>query len=256
MFIRNLLEKLYFFFKKIPSYIDVKRVPDGKRYLIDSSNITIGNMPWKPGWNKDFEWGLDPHFRWNKPYSQDTSSLENIAVEDGRIVMTLPKESNSKEAVLFSNFTIKYGTVRALVKLPKIKGAWSAFWLFGTNGMPEHDIFEHCGGWENKVSVTHHWGYDYNGVKGKKATRWNARENKNFTPREGYYLYEVELTPYKTTYSINGVKVRTMKQGLSSGENTVIFGVGKGDYCNSNVSQAIETDAKMSIQYIEVFKIS
>ena len=258
MDIRSFFESRWFKCTKFQSYekyLKNERIPDGDRTIITPENITIGNMPWQEGWNKNYVEGEDPMFRDNLPYDQQGASSDNITITQDEIIMTKPKEAESKDAYLYSNFTIKYGTVRALLKTPNVDGIWSAFWLFGTDGMPEHDMIEHCGQWKNETACTHHWGYDYNGVKGKKSTLWNGRKNKKFKPSEDFNLYEVELGPYKTVYRLNGKIIRTMKHSLSSGLNRIIFDVTKGSYCGTDPKQAVDADGVMSVKSIEIFKI-
>jgi len=230
--------------------------PLGKRYYIDASNITLGNPPWKGrAWDRVYQWGYDPMFRWHLPWDDNHGVKNNIIIEDDRIRLRMHGHKHSKEAYLYSNFTIKTGTVRAMIKTPNIEGAWSAFWLMGKFGMPEIDIFEHCGEWTDKVNVTHHWGYDYENINGKKSTLSNGRQYKDFRPTEKYNLYEVELTPYKVIYKINNTVVRTMKRGVPSGPNHVIFDIVKGTYCGSGPTSELDDDAYMDIKYLELFII-
>lgn len=251
--IKNYIERLRFKYSKIPTWQEaVKRIPDGSLRKYYSKDITLGNLEWKKGWTKNYNEDKDPLFVPWRPWNSELSSIDNIKHEGKLLTLTQHKEPNSKDAYMESNFTIKYGTVRALIKLPNVTGAWSAFWLFGKNGMPEHDIIEHCGEWENEVAVTHHWGYDYEENRGKKSTINNGRYNKNFKPTDNYYLYEVELTPYKVTYRINGIKVRTLTKHLSSGENVIIFDVTRGKYCGN---KALARNAKMEISFLEIWKI-
>ena len=254
--VRNLIEQIIFFLTKIPTWQEtMQRIPEGTLIRYKMSDISISNLEWKEGWTKTYD-TLHPTFRDNRPFAQTLSSRENITQENELMQLTQPKKAGTKDAYIQSNFTVKYGTTRSLIKLPSVCGGWSAFWLF--DGLPEMDIFEHCGGWKHKVSVTHHWGYDYNNVpnpKGKKMTRHNARYNRKFNPTEEFYLYEVELTPYKIIYKINGIKVRTLKRHLSSGENRVIFDVTKGDYCNSNLNTTLDRDATMEVDFLEVYKM-
>jgi len=255
--IRNLIEKILFFLKKIPTWQQAfTRTPEGTLTRYRMCDINVGNLRWNNGWIKIYNPPYDPEFRNNRPFDQQASSPKNITQRNELMQLTQPKGIGTRDAYIQSNFTVKYGTVRALIKLPSIKGAWSAFWGFG--GLPEMDILEHCGGWKHKVSVTHHWGYDYNNVPnphGKKMTRYNARYNRNFNPTKDFYLYEVELSPYKIVYRINGIKVRTLKRHLSSGENVVIFDVTKGNYCQSSIDTELKEDATMVVDFLEVFKI-
>ena len=71
--------------------------------------------------------------------------------------------------------------------------------------MPEYDFPEHCGQWDNQVTLTGHYGYDYGGEFGKKSTLHNERRNRRFLPTDEYYLYEIFVSPYIVKFYINGV---------------------------------------------------
>lgn len=221
---------------------------ESKFTTYDASNITIGNLEWKGrAWDKKFEYSKDPMFRHSLPWDQEGSPRENINLTDSCIEIWARKDGS--KGYLFSNFKIKYGIVKALVKLPDVEGAWSAFWLF--RGMPELDIFEHCGQWKNQVSVTHHWGYTYE--KGmKKSTLQNERFNESFKPTEEYNIYEVEVTPYEVIYRINGIVTRVMTEGVPSHEQHIILDVVTGDYCDDI---PLKEDAVMKVKWIKVFEM-
>lgn len=248
----DLIQHFIFRFRKIPSWEKAAaKIPDGNMRIYDASNLSLGNLEWKKGWRKEYDEERDPNFRPSIPWDTSLSDPTTIDVKYGMITLT-QKAHSKKMSYMQSNFTIKTGTVRALIRCPKIEGAWSAFWLFGEHGMPEHDMMEHCGEWSNQVAVTHHWGYDYENVRGKKSTLWNGRKNKNFKPTEEFYLYEVTLTPYETIYKINGVVVRKMGRAVSSGINRVIFDVTTGKYCGS---KELTEDATMEVAWLQVFTI-
>jgi len=221
---------------------------ESKFITYDASNITIGNLEWKGKyWDKIYEYGKDPMFRYSYPWDQEEYPEENIRITDSCIEIWA--RTDGTKGVLFSNFKFKYGIVKALVKLPDVDGAWSAFWLF--RGMPELDIFEHCGQWENQVSVTHHWGYTYErGMK--KTTYGNVRFNEAFEPTKKYYVYEVEVTPYEVIYRINGIVTQVMTEGVPSHEQHIILNVTTGDYCE-NI--ALKEDAVMKVKWIKVFEM-
>jgi len=227
-----------------PDYLKVHF--ESKFTTYDASNITIGNLEWKGQiWDKKYEYGKDPMFRYNYPWDQKEFIRDNINLTDSCI--EIKAKPDGTKGVLFSNFKFKYGIVRAMIKLPNSEGAWSAFWLF--NGMPELDIFEHCGQWKNQVTVTHHWGYEYE--KGmKKSTLHNERFNKSFSPTEQYYIYEVEVTPYEVIYRINGEVTRIMTEGVPSHEQHIILGVTTGEYCDDI---PLKEDAVMKIKWIKVY---
>ena len=206
-------------------------------------------------WERKYQKGVDPEFRIDYPWQQAsgmTSTIDNIVQHNDGITLKMPSHQLEHNAVLFSNFKFKYGTIRALIKVPNVPKAWSAFWIF--RGMPEMDIFEHCGGRTNEVNVTHHWGCDY-GSGGKKSTLHNERYNKDFKPRDEYYLYEVTVTPYEVVYKINGVVTKTMTTGIPSHDGHIIFNVtAEGSYCGTVPTSGLTDDATMEIKWLEVYE--
>ncbi len=184
-------------------------------------------------------------------FPKEWYSDDNVRDIDGRIEVIVPADGETV-GLMMSKFSFKYGTIRALIKAPDLKGVWSAFWLFDTNGLPEHD-FEFCGQETNTVNVTHHWGYAYEN-NDKKSTLHNSRTNKNFHPTTEYNWYEIEKTPYKVVYRINGITVKVMRKGLSSGESKVIINASTGSYCGSEDNQALPQDGIMKVKSIKLYK--
>ncbi len=184
-------------------------------------------------------------------FPKEWYSDDNVRDVDGHIEVIVPADGKTV-GLMMSKFSFKYGTIRALIKAPDLKGVWSAFWLFDTNGMPEHD-FEFCGQETHTVNVTHHWGYSYDN-NNKKSTLHNPRTNKNFNPTTEYNWYEIEKTPYKVVYRVNGVTVKVMRRGLSSGESKVIINAGTGSYCGSEENQPLPRDGAMKVKSIKLYK--
>jgi len=231
MDIKSLYEKFRFRLRlKIPKYSDIITTDN----YIDMSDLS--------NWGKRLVW-----------FPKEWYSDDNIIENDDNIEVIAPTHGENS-GLIISKFTFKYGTIRALLKAPDIKGVWSAFWLFDTNGMPEHD-FEFCGQETHTVNVTHHWGYEYVG-NDKKSTLHNARTNKHFNPTTEYNWYEIEKTPYKVIYRINGIVVKVKKRGISSGESRVIFNAGTGSYCGSEKNQPLQKKGIMYIKSIELDKVS
>lgn len=216
----------------------VHPVAESERYTFQEE--TIGLPPWQAKWERKHQ-PEDPDWRWNMPWEQDTFSKGNIEhTKDGLRIWA----RNGKQGCLFSNFSFKYGIVTAKIRLPNEEGAWSAFWLFGEDGLPEYDIIEHCGG-EDYVNVTQHWGYAYEPFLKKQTTK---NKRRGIVPTE-WNIYQVEVTPYKIIYRINGRTVRSMKKGLSSDEKHIIFTSLWGEYCGGK-----NPDAYMEVQWLTLEK--
>ena len=255
MSFRDWREKLAFKgvnkFENLEDYLD-SYTPPGEMRRYEMNIIELGNLPWIPGgWEKWYEEGVHPPFRTTLPWAQDDSSSNNVQQTLNGIAITQPKEANAPSGILWSNFTIKHGTVRALIKLPNVKGAWSAFWLFA--GLPELDILEHCGEWKHQFTATHHWGYDYENIFGKEMTNHNERYNKRLDLHNEYHLFEVLFTPYEVIYLVDGVEHRKVTKGIPTMDTHIIFNVTKGDYCDSAITEALSEDATMHVKWLEVY---
>lgn len=107
-----------------------------------------------------------------------TDREENVAVRDGKLVITARKEkyqgadATSARLITLDKVYFKYGYVVASIKLPKTaNGLWPAFWMMGndfrTKGWPncgETDILEmgHSNGYNNRqetfLNGACHWG--------------------------------------------------------------------------------------------------
>lgn len=228
-------------------------------YAFNMSKADIGLPPYQSQeWERVHQMGVDFDWRWNQPWDQERYKKECIVkTNDGVQVWSLKDPSTEDNwGCLYSNFSLKYGKVTAMIKLPAEKGIWSAFWLFGENGMPEYDVFEHCGG-KKYVNVTHHWGYKYeknfkhsslHNKRGRFPSRlwWNK-----FNPME-WNKYSVEFTPYEVKYFINDICVRTMKKGISSSQMHIMLTAGRGDYCPCDEAEA--EDGYMLVKWILIEK--
>lgn len=107
-----------------------------------------------------------------------TDREENVAVRDGKLVITARKEkyqgtdATSARLITLDKVYFKYGYVVASIKLPKTaNGLWPAFWMMGNDfrakGWPncgETDILEmgHSNGYNNRqetfLNGACHWG--------------------------------------------------------------------------------------------------
>ena len=256
MDIKSWIEKQRFRRRRcLPEWHDNLTKPEGEYQYYDMSQVSIGTLDWIDGYEKLYDEQTDPMFMSGAPWASEGDYNADWLVQGiSGLSLVMPKETNGQTAMLSSNFSIKYGTIRALIKLPDVAGAYSAFWLFGKQGAPECDILEACGHEWNKVHVTHHWGYDYEDIWGKKSTLHNDRYNRRFKPTEKYYMYEIELSPYKVVYRINGVIVKIMKEGIPSDKQRIIFSLTKGSYCDSSHDEPLDSVARMKIRFLEVFK--
>jgi len=258
MTIRNLFYKIRFWLLGAPHASKVKEPSEYGMHKDEykMNDVTIGPLPWySSDYRRIYKKGTDPQFNWHCPWDYEGpkhSARENLVfTKEGMNIICRKESGYGTLGILYSNFSLTYGIIRAKIKLPKVKGGWSAFWTFA--GMPEYDILEHCGRWDNKITTTPHWGYDYSGPYGKKSTHYNRSTNRKFKPTEEYYIYELETTPYKVIWRINGRIVRVMKEGIQTMPTNILFTVSKGDYCGSVPFGKLPADATMNVEWLKVY---
>lgn len=132
-----------------------------------------------------------------------TDREENVAVRDGKLVITARKENyqgataTSARLITLGKVYFKYGYVTASIKLPKTaNGLWPAFWMMGndfsTKGWPN------CG--ETDILEMGHQNGIKNGTQEKflnGACHWGQ-------PGHAYYSYD-----YTNSYSVQDGQFHT-----------------------------------------------
>jgi beta-glucanase (GH16 family) len=171
---------------------------------------------WSLVWGDEFEYnGLPDSSRWNydvgghgwgnneKQYYRE-NSLENAYVEDGILHIVALKEDfeessyTSARLTNYQRFSLQYGKVEVLAKLPKGNGTWPAIWMLPQtikeNIEPwplcgEIDIMEHVGKDPNVVHTSLHSEL-YNHIKGTQITHFEKFDDVFDT----FHKYAIEWT--------------------------------------------------------------
>lgn len=112
------------------------------------------------------------NYRWWGNYDENAYiDSGNVKVENGYLVLQLERDFtyyppyNTTAAYACSKIFFRYGIIEAKIKIPDVRGCWSAFWLYGSEiHGDEIDIFEQY--WlsnphkVNLKSTIHHSGED------------------------------------------------------------------------------------------------
>jgi len=82
---------------------------------------------------------------------------ENVSLKNGYLLLTLKEDHKTpysedtslkysySAGMIWSKKYFKYGIFEARIKIPNVRGVWSAFWLYGSGQYgDEIDIFEQC----------------------------------------------------------------------------------------------------------------
>ncbi|MBU0846992.1 family 16 glycosylhydrolase [Patescibacteria group bacterium] len=168
-------------------------------------------------WRYNFAYG-DSHL----PYRHRDDNI--IARDYGAEFMLKTVGDVQTAGIIISKFTIKNGLIQVRAMFPcTAANQLDAIWTMGVNGMPENDVAEWTGDY---VTVNRHWGYDYRAGL-KKQMSHIKREAEWFKPYREFYIYGLELTPYETIFSINGVT--TLRTEPTNNDQYIILNSGIQD---------------------------
>jgi beta-glucanase (GH16 family) len=129
---------------------------------------------------------------------------QNVTVSNGTVKLTAKKESgtwmglsrNHTSGMIHSkeNFNFKFGKYEIRCKIPKGKGFWPAFWLFGSDR--EIDVFEFFSKVDEFDISSHIW------CNGTAATKTSGFSFSDLSL--DFHTYTMEWTPHNLNFFIDG----------------------------------------------------
>ncbi len=205
-------------------------------------NTATANGDWQLVWNDEFSGTSLDARKWSMTdsYGRDqcfgggnneqqcyTSSSNNIAVVDGKLVITARPESGLAQGRTYTSGRVQssgkadftYGRFDARIKLPAGQGSWPAFWMLPTQTAygewprsGEIDIMEAINlGVNGNMAVlgTLHFGVPHT---------YLSRQT-NITDINGFNVFSVEWFPDEIRWSMNGTQFgsRSQSEWFSSG---------------------------------------
>jgi beta-glucanase (GH16 family) len=165
---------------------------------------------WELVWSDEFNytgWGNN-----EKQYYLEKSS-ENSFVKDGKLHITALKKAfeksnyTSSKLTTYQRFTLQYGKIEVMAKLPAGKGTWPAIWMLPVSlkekkeGWPlcgEIDIMEHVGKNPNVIHTSLHSEL-YNHIKGTQITHFEKLSDVFST----FHKYAIEWTKESIKFYID-----------------------------------------------------
>ena len=156
--------------------------------LVFSDDFSVDGAPDKSKWVIE----TGGHGGGNDELQYYTNRIKNAYVEDGRLILKAFKEDyrrrhyTSAKLITYGTFSLQYGKVEVVAKLPRGYGSWPAIWMLPDackEGVRwplcgEIDIMEHVGKDENKVHASLHT-KTYN--HGKKTHRTGSTRLEDVT---------------------------------------------------------------------------
>lgn len=192
-----------------------------------------------------------------------TDSEENVKVQDGNLVITAKRESQSgfdftsARITTKDKFEFKYGRVEVRAKLPAGSGTWPAIWMLGANfpeeawpGVGEMDIMEWVGNQPNRVSSALH----FPGNSGGNAIVGDVTDVTSAATE--FHVYEVEWTADKITFLMDGVAHLEFDNSASTPfqeEFFLILNIAMGGTLGGTIGADFQ-QSTMDIDYVKVYQ--
>lgn len=214
-----------------------------------------------------------------------TDREENLAVRDGKLVITARKEAyegaqvTSARIKTLDKVTFLYGYVVASIKLPKTAdGLWPAFWMMGNDitelGWPncgEIDVLEmghsdgiRAGTQEQYLNGACHWGVPHHQYSANHITNEYSVQDGEFHTYtciwdEEYIRMYIDLEKRPSAAPYFEMKIEDFGDGEFRKENFILFNLAVGGNFPAiwDINQITALDggpAEMQIDYVRVFQ--
>lgn len=221
----------------------------------EGETLDTGNWNYEIG-NGTNGWG-------NNEAQYYTDSEDNVKVQDGNLVITAKRESESgfdftsARITTQDKFEFTYGRVEVRAKLPAGSGTWPAIWMLGANfdevGWPqsgEMDIMEFVGNNPTRISSALH----LPGNSGGNAIVGEVTGVEGLTTE--FHIYEVEWTADKITFLMDGEPHLEFDNDDSTpfqSDFFLILNVAMGGTLGGTIGDDFQ-ESSMEIDYVKVFQ--
>ena len=156
-----------------------------------------------------------------------TNRVQNLTMQDGKLVITARREGYSDSQGVFRGYTSarmktagkfaqRYGRFEARIQIPRGQGLWPAFWMLGDDiaktpwpDCGEIDIMENIGKEPDTVHGTIH-GPGYSGDK-SIGSPFKLADGKAFA--DDYHVYAVEWEPQVIRFYVDDKLYATRTPG-------------------------------------------
>lgn len=244
------------------------------------------NAGWNLVWSDEFNYnGLPDSSKWNYDVGGNGwgnnekefyrgESLRNSFVKDGKLHIVGLKEDyenknyTSARLTTYPNFSIQYGKIEVMAKLPKGIGTWPAIWMLPNNirtkveNWPlcgEIDIMEEVGKDPNVIHTSMHTQL-YNFLKNSQYTHFDTLNNVSNT----FHLYGIEWTPKSIRFFIDNQLFYEAKKGENGKDSTnlgwpfdkpyfLILNLALGGNWGGEIDDTI-FPATMEVDYVRIFQ--
>lgn len=239
--------------------------------LVWADEFNIAGLPDSTKWN--YNVGGNGYGNNEKQFYLE-KSLENSFIKDGKLhIVALKKEHQNSQytsarLTTYGKYSLQYGKIEVLAKLPEGNGTWPAIWMlpeslrrkeevWPTSG--EIDIMEHVGKDPNMVHTSLHTQL-YNHIHNTQISHFEKLSDVFNT----YHLYGVEWEPDSIKFFIDNKLFYEAFKG-QDGKNTsndgwpfdkpyfLILNLAIGGNWGGEIDEAI-FPAEMQIDYVRVYQ--
>jgi hypothetical protein len=215
-------------------------------------------------WSDEFNGDSLDESKWSHRYlgkrKLGYTTADSIVISNGTLKNTIHKQDGkicSGMIGTMDKFEPKYGYFETKVKLPKIKGPQSAFWLMSKDygkviGNPqdfgvEVDIFEYVKTMPSKVHFTTHWdGYGANHKKDGFSLSYPAIEDG------GWHTFGLLWTPDSYEFYVDGVLSHTKKSAVSHTNQYIILSAEIGEWGGGVAGENLPD--QLEVDYVRVYQ--
>jgi beta-glucanase (GH16 family) len=247
---------------------------DSKKYqLVWSDEFNTDGLPNEKFWN--FQTGGDGGGNDEKQFY--TKSIENSFIKDGKLhIVALKKDMKnchytSARLTTYKRFSMQYGKVEVMAKLPAGKGNWPAIWMLPNSiqekgksyeGWPlcgEIDIMEMVGKDPDQIHVSLHSEL-YNHIKKTQVTHFDKIQNATTE----FHKYGIEWTEKFIQFYIDDKLFYQASKGENGHVSTnegwpfdkpyfLILNLAVGGFWGGDIDDAIFPN-DFQIDYVRLYK--
>jgi len=177
----------------------------------------------------------------------------NIELKNGQMQL------NYLTSCIWSKQSFKYGYFECRCKVPKEKGLWPAFWLFGQNNADEIDFMECKGERTKELHVDVHCPNQCDHIRGFMGSKndWGGWVKMNQNLTDEWVVFSGVWLPNHLVYYVNGVPVSYFKGDFATPMNVIAnlsMAGDKGGF-SPGPDESTHFPSEFLVDYIRVWKL-
>ncbi len=191
-----------------------------------------------------------------------TKRPKNIEIKDGSLVLSAYKENygnrNYTSGTAFFSQNLEPDVyIETMIRLPKGKGLWPAFWFWSGSDSTyqELDALEFKGSKPNTFQISNHY---WNKGQKKIMTHWTQfnpilENGEPIDITEGFHKYAIEWTKKYIHIYMDNVLIHTFSEDVPQLPISLILGLGVGGI-DGKPSNKTRWPARFLIDYVKIYK--